>query len=330
MQKKRILFIAPNFFGYYKEIIKELENQNNIVDYVCDFPLNSSLLKAIGRINRNILKLCVKKYYKNNVLKLINQNQYDLIFIIVGMTFSFFPEMINEIKEKTAAQLIMYQWDGEKNIKFIKEYHKFADKLYTFDREDLNSNSKYIFLPLFYIDKYKEVGLDTKKEYRYDVSYVGTAHPKKLYYINKMVNDSKDLFKNKFIYHYIPSKFKFIFHKITSEEYKNVKYKDLNNKKLSSEEIMDIFKNSKCIFDSPQEGQSGLTIRTLECIGAKRKLITTNKDNINYDFYNPKNIYVYEDGFDKDSIFFKCEYEEIDKDIYEKYSLKSWLKEMIM
>ena len=67
-----------------------------------------------------------------------------------------------------------------------------------------------------------------------------------------------------------------------------------------------IYSNSRCVLDSAQEGQMGLTIRVLEALGAKKKLITTNEDIVNYDFYNEENIYVY-DGktFDFNSPFFK-------------------------
>ena len=86
---------------------------------------------------------------------------------------------------------------------------------------------------------------------------------------------------------------------------------------------------SKCILDAPQAGQTGLTIRTIECLGAKRKLITTNSDIRNYDFYNESNILVFNESVDLDSVFFTSEYKDIPKDIYEKYSLRNWLKTML-
>ena len=60
---------------------------------------------------------------------------------------------------------------------------------------------------------------------------------------------------------------------------------------INGEEMNQLFLNSRCILDSPQAGQLGLTIRVLEALGAKKKLITTNKDIKNYDFYKEENIY---------------------------------------
>ena len=62
---------------------------------------------------------------------------------------------------------------------------------------------------------------------------------------------------------------------------------------------------------------------------AKKKLITTNEDVVNYDFYRPENIYVYKGKIDLGDIFFEEDYKEVDQEIYEKYSLRSWLKEIV-
>ena len=291
---KKILFIAPTFFGYYKEIIKVLEKKYEI-DYIEDIPNSSNIYKAVSRVKRNWTKILVKRYFTEKIKPLILEKKYDYVFIIIGMTFSLFSEMIEEMKEiQNEAKFIMYQWDGEKNISFVKDIHKYFDDIYTFDRIDAEENNLYKFLPLFYIDKYEEVGKKQRRSYKYDVSYIGTAHPQKIKLINEIAEKLKKIYPLQYIYHYIPSKIKYYYHKILNEEYKNIKFKDLKTKKVSFDKAMEIFEESKCILDAPQKGQNGLTIRTIECLGAKRKLITTNKDIVNYDFYCPENIYVYD------------------------------------
>lgn len=127
----------------------------------------------------------------------------------------------------------------------------------------------------------------------------------------------------------MPSKFKFIYHKLFSPEYKDAKLSDFQLNKLQANEMMDIFENSRCILDAPQAGQSGLTIRTIECLGAKRKLITTNKDIKKYDFYNENNIFVFTDTIDVNSKFFNSPFVDIDESIYMKYSLREWLRTIL-
>lgn len=327
---KKMLFIAPSFFGYYKEIIKELEKESFEVDYLCDAPSNSNISKALGRIDKRLIKKDTNKYYKEKVIPRINEKEYNYVFVIVGMTFSFFPEMIKEIRKRNSkAKFIMYQWDGEENLPFVKEIQPFFDDVYTFDRVDALTNEKYKFLPLFYSNYYKDVGEKNIEKFEYDVSYIGTAHPQKIYKVNEMSKIFSKKLKKQFIYHYMPSKLKYYYHKLTSKEYRNVKLNDLKMEKLPLEKTMEVFEKSKCIFDAPQKGQKGLTIRTIECLGAKRKLITINEDIKNYDFYNEKNIYIYNGKLDENSIFFTSEFEELPQEIYEKYSLKNWLKTMI-
>lgn len=323
--KKNILFIAPTFFGYYKEIINVLEEKYEI-DYIEDIPNSSNIYKAVSRVKRNWTKFIVKRYFNKKIEPLILEKKYDYVFVIIGMTFSLFPEMIEKMKEiQNEAKFIMYQWDGEKNISFVKDIHKYFDDIYTFDRVDTLENDLYKFLPLFYISRYEDVGKKEKNFYKYDVSYIGTAHPQKIKLINEIAEKIKKIYPAQYIYHYIPSKIKYYYHKILNKEYKNIKFKDLKTERVSFDNAMEIFEESKCILDAPQKGQNGLTIRTIECLGAKRKLITTNKDIVNYDFYCPENICVYDGNFDYNSIFFKTDYKKIDENIYEKYSLNNWL-----
>ena len=326
----KLLWIAPLFFGYYLDIIEEAERCGYDVTYVCDAPSNSNISKAIGRINKDLIKGATEKYFNEKVLPVLKEQSFDKVLIVGGMTFSFTSEMMKKLKETLAnSTFIMYQWDSEKNLPYALSIHPYIDKLFSFDRYDCQGNEKYSFLPLFYTRVYEEIAQSGTDSFEFDCSYVGTAHPQKYKEINEMSEKFKDVFPNQLIYHYMPSKLKFLYHKFKDEEYKKAIYKEFETEKLSKNEMMDIIKKSRCILDAPQAGQTGLTIRTLECLGAKRKLITTNADIKNYDFYNEKNILVFDGNVDMESPFFTHDYEEIPLEIYKKYSLNSWLKTML-
>ena len=73
--------------------------------------------------------------------------------------------------------------------------------------------------------------------------------------------------------------------------------------------------------------QQGLTFRVFEAMGFRKKLITTNADIVNYDFYNANNIFVWtEDSKEIPDAFFETDYEELPEEIFKKYSLENWLK----
>jgi len=61
-------------------------------------------------------------------------------------------------------------------------------------------------------------------------------------------------------------------------------------------------------------------------LGMKKKLVTTNSDIVNYDFYNERNICVINRSSPViPEEFYKTEYEEIPESIYEYYSIGQWV-----
>lgn len=330
-KKKNMLLIAPVFFGYYLEIIKEAELMNFDVDFFCDAPSNSNFSKAIGRINKEFIKGATTSYFRKKILPELRAKQYDVVLLVAGMTCALLPEMFLKIKELNSnAKFVMYQWDSEKNLPFSTKIHCYFDVIYSFDRNDCAAKSFYKFLPLFYTRNYETIGNVEKTKTIFDCSYVGTAHPLKFKNINTIADLLKKELPRQFIYHYMPSKLKYVYHRLTAPEYKKAQLGDFKMKKITAEENASIFKQSRCVLDSPQGGQTGLTIRTIECLGAKKKLVTANTDIVNYDFYREENILVVDNGkFNKNSKFFTEEYLELPEDIYKKYSLNNWLKTII-
>ena len=327
---RKVLLIAPVFFNYYKEMIKELELMGYQVDYICDAPSNSNISKAIGRINKNLIKGTTKKYFEGKVIPSIKAKKYDDVLIVGGMTFAFTPDMVAEIKRMNPqARFAMYQWDSEKNLPYSTGIHPYMDQLYSFDLNDCEEMPKYKFLPLFYTRIYEEIGKEKVDRYKYDCSYIGTAHPQKFKDVNAMADALKTIMPRQFIYHYMPSKLKYYYHKLLAPEFKNAKMSDFKTEKVPAKDVMQVFNDSACILDAPQAGQTGLTIRTIECLGAKRKMMTTNKDIKKYDFYNESNILVFEGSVDKNDKFFTAPYVEVNVEVYKKYSLREWLKFML-
>lgn len=68
----------------------------------------------------------------------------------------------------------------------------------------------------------------------------------------------------------------------------------------------------------------------MEALGAKRKLITTNSDVEFYDFYNPTNILIVDRNNPViNTEFLNSEYSELPDEIYEKYSINSWIEKLL-
>lgn len=87
--------------------------------------------------------------------------------------------------------------------------------------------------------------------------------------------------------------------------------------------------NAKCVLEITQNSQSGMTLRCLEALFLKKKLITDNTDIINADFYNPNNIFVIGRDSENNILdFINSPFIEVDNKIKEKYKFSTWLNSL--
>lgn len=86
-----------------------------------------------------------------------------------------------------------------------------------------------------------------------------------------------------------------------------------------------VFK-SRCVVDVTQANQNGMTLRTLEALFYRKKLLTTNTLIMKEPFYNCSNIFIW--GIDDpDTLlkFINSPYVDIPKNIISLYSYQQWL-----
>lgn len=70
------------------------------------------------------------------------------------------------------------------------------------------------------------------------------------------------------------------------------KTKPYYKKEISYDENVRIVAQSRAVLNVTMKNQRGITLRDLECLFNRVKLITTNKYIVNADFYNPNNIFI--------------------------------------
>ena len=104
---------------------------------------------------------------------------------------------------------------------------------------------------------------------------------------------------------------------------------DFRFEMIGADEASGYLEKAKASLDVEGPGQTGLTMRTIEVLGAKRKLITTNKTVRHYDFFNEKNILIVDRQNPKiDLELINEPFIEIDPDIYEHYSIEAWIEDL--
>jgi hypothetical protein len=329
LKGKAVLLLAPKFFGYEFEIKKELENFGAEVFYFDERPDNDFFTKAFIRLNlKKLIKKKIDSYY-DKIIKLTQNRRIDILFLVNTETIDI-KKIISIKNLHKDIKIYTYMWDSIQNKKKSLDLLAKSDKFFTFDSIDKVINNKIRFLPLFYMNDYKDIA-KTQTDFLYDISFIGTIHSDR-YVIAKKI----DFFANKNnlrtnFYFYSPSRVLFFFQKLFKKDFKKIDKSDVSFEPLDKSNVLKIIKKSRVIVDIQHPLQSGLTMRAIEMLGAKRKLITTNQKILEYDFYDENNIYV----FGRNDIdininidFFQNTFIDIDKNIYEKYSINEWIQKI--
>ncbi|MFM4774582.1 hypothetical protein ACEUD0_01840 [Aeromonas veronii] len=174
----------------------------------------------------------------------------------------------------------------------------------------------------------KRLGLIKKKKEgeAFDLVFIGTAHSERY----KLVMDITSGFKKVFTFFYTPNKLVFLYKRYWCNELAGLSYFDVSSIPMSRDGVIDTISKSKAVIDINHPSQVGLTIRTFEIIAAGKKLITTNKNVMDYDFYNENNVLYYYESIDFVNVidFLDKPFLELDEK-YKSYSLKKWVKRVV-
>ncbi len=100
----------------------------------------------------------------------------------------------------------------------------------------------------------------------------------------------------------------------------------LTARRLPYQEIAAGIYQSRAILDIVEAGQRGITLRPMEAIFFRKKLITNNPHVKDYDFYRPENVFVLgERPMDQLPHWLIQPYVEIPQAIVEQYTVEAWL-----
>ena len=317
LENKRILFLTWPAGEYPDKIKNELTSMGGKVDMYFSSPSKNFLYT---RLLEKFPKL--KKKYYSSIINSISRTDYDYVFMInAGVFPEYFIRQLSLVCAK--ATRILYAWDSVEVYPSAVKMHSYFNRLYSFDSEDVKKYPEMRFLPLFYCNESYVVPDNSIK---YDFSFVGFAHTERYKFLKKIRlfarnNDFSCNFKL-----YLPSKIHYIRGKYIKKLFPEAKLNDFIFSPLSLSEVDQITRSSRIVVDLELKTQSGLTMRSIETHGARRKFITTNPHIKEYDFYNQNNILVVDR---KNPVipkeFVDTDYEILDENVYKKYSLRSWL-----
>lgn len=323
---KKILFFSPAFFRYESMIADKMREMGAEVDMYDVRSVTSAMDRALLKISPAIFKRRSQKYYEDIIEENKNKS-YDYILIVkCDMTPVSILEKFRTVFPE--AKLCLNLWDSVENIPGVTEKFKYFDTLHSFDFNDCEKYPVLKFRPLFFGDQFRKE--EHEGNYKYDICFCGTIHSDRYAVIKQVQKIAKEKGLKCFWFLYLQSKFIYIFYKATKKEFRGVEESTFSYDKMSAAEIAKVVDESRIILDVQHPKQTGLTMRTIEMIGMNKKLITTNESIRRYDFFYADNVAV----VDRNEVripegFINAPYHALPKEIYERYSLKSWILEVL-
>lgn len=329
-----ILLLAPTYLNLYQDVFLELEQQGHSVEFIEDksFKYDPCLIR--NKEKRPIKEMFygrMLKFYWKRKIQTIQKKHIDVLLVINGK--SYHPYLKECIKQKNPKlKVILYLWDKTyQNYRFDKYFDSFDDVI-TFDRIDAEKFN-IRFLPFYWVP------LPSSISPTYDITGFGTIRKDRYELFKNIWLLTQGLHLTYFIKLYQKPLKQSLFSIIKRSIKTSLKEKDemyitdlLTNKSLAPAEFRSLIYNSRCIIDTHNTFQEGMTPRFMWALGAGCKIITTNKNCKEYAFYSPTYIHIIESTKPQIPIDFLLQdyqHPQSRKDIINQYRIDNWLKQIL-
>lgn len=311
-----ITLISLNDWGFNDHIATALKQDGHNVHHIDFNKFEYKYPNYFYRIYNFILKSFFKKNLKTmhfgkkiiEKLEDIGEKQ-DIILVIKGDFIDI--ESVKNLK-KYGKKTIAYFNDNTKRCPKIINVIPHFDEVFSFEKEDCKKYNLKFATNWIYNNS-----TSNNNKFEYQVFNI-ISKDKRVSILSKIANNLK---LNDISYKI------FVYDKNCKKKTPTIEY---INKHIPLSEVEEYINKTQVLLDVNRKGQIGLTFRVFESLGLHKKLITTNSDIVNYDFYNPNNILVIDEK--KPIIppsFFEKEYEKIPDNIFKKYTLNGWIENVI-
>lgn len=326
---KNKIYIFTSGSKYAQMILEEL-NEDSDINVIFDSGkeknkyINWLKSKSLSKDLSKLFPSVIMKYLYHSFFKNLNIEKKTKATVIFFDSYDYskrekFIEWLRH--EYPNVTLILWLWNSIKNNSKIEKYKNIYQHVYTFDKNDA---IKYdiLYQPQFYSEKLAEKYKNPKVEEK--VVFIGFDKGR-IEYINNIGKQLENLEINT-LFHVCKDK-KNEYNKEKLEKMWIDKY--IMDKTLDYSKVLTMTSSGDTILDVVSENQSGLTLRAMESLFLKKKLITNNQSLREYDFYNPKNILIIENQNDITKEFFSEKYTDIDQKILKKYNVTKWIERIL-
>ena len=313
--QKFILFITYDSWGYGKYITNALEKKHHNVKYINFYSFRykypNIFYKTFNFITKN-LGIANLKYIHYNKIILNELQNIEKIDTSIYIKADFLSKKTIETINKKSNKSVLVIYDSINRYPKTKNRLSLFDKIFSFEKKDCEKYNLIFKTNFIY-----SLPDEAPAHYEYKVFNV-SSFDKRFPMIKKI---AKALYEMKV-------KTKIL---IFTQKKQKFPYLEYIKNPLSISEMHQFLKQSEIMLDVHRNRQQGLSFRVFESLGMKKKLITTNTDVVNYDFYNPQNIFVIENinQINIPNSFFETSYSEISENILSKYLINNWVDELM-
>jgi hypothetical protein len=309
LENKRILFIAPGYFNYSALIRSSLISFGAEVDLFNNQPAGFAY-KLSSVTSQNLLKRFEARYFRKLQKRI--KGSYNYVLIIRA---DVLPEEFLDYLKSTnhGTVFIQYIWDDIRFFPALLDTFRYFDRILSYDSHDCK---KYglVFRPFFFIpDDESE-----KNSKEFDLFFIGIFHTDRLKVLERVrqLNPGIGLYPHLYISPVTFFKAGIPFKKL----------KLFSFKKMSHQDMISLVRRSTAILDIPKPSQQGLTTRIFEALGAGSKVITTNGNVSEYEFYNESNFMILDRENPKIAIdWLHIPFEGYDVKALAKFQILSWI-----
>lgn len=323
---KRMISVTPKKMEIINRIDNTMGTKKNVTIIAWekeefgmkDITASGYTVEAAYCVGKKKFLMCIRELYFKLKLpfqalwynkKLVNKKGTFIIFDAM-MNINFLKWLAQKNPE---AKLIFWYWNKiiEKKVQ-PEQLKELGYDVWTFNELDKHKYNLKLN-DTYYCDSYYN-NID-KFESEYDIVFVGKDKGR-MKMIDRLMEENMNL---KWYIHITADHF--------YERWKDRRYKG----NISYKETLELQGKSKAILEIVPENSCGLTLRTMDAINQRKKLITNNPYVRKKNFYNENNILIINKETKASEIeqFMKKEYVEIDSGCIREYLIDSWVERFL-
>jgi hypothetical protein len=315
---KQILFMMPSYYNFDEVVknglIKYSGHGVNGIDTVGRQAYRNFSDRVINFLSKIFLNKNLKPEMKRKLFFSKIDEFEEYAYLIVNRPDIISEEVLTKALTKSKKSILLL-WDSLEKVPIALDTIARFDRTYSFDNQDCQRHGFAKIENFHFISSNLVV-----PPFKYDVVFLGT--------LDNRITALKAILANLVAEQKTVKAFIYVPPRKHMKKYPDI---EILNKITPFKDSCQFSLLGNVILDLGHENQRGLSFRVFEAMALHKKLITTNKQVRNYDFYDENNIFVVDDvaDFEIPKLFWNSAYIEIPALLKEKYHIKHWVDKIL-